>query len=69
MKSHHCIILEGLYCKYLFKAPGGGGGGLFFSSTFDGVLFNIAKCITGRKNTVVRDRADLCVVQVIVNSM
>ena len=30
MKSHHCIILEGLYCKYLFKAPGRGGGGAYF---------------------------------------
>ena len=39
---------------------GGGGGG----------LFNLAKRITGSKNTVVRDRVDrLRVVQVTINSI
>ena len=40
-------------------------GGLFLSSTFEGGglkreggLFNIAKCITSSKNTLVRDRVD-----------
>ena len=62
VKSHHRIILEGLYCK----SP---GGAYFFQALLRGGLFNLAKGITGRKNTVVRDRAELRVVQVIVNSM
>ena len=36
VKSHHCIILEGLYCKYLFKAPGRGGGAYFFQALLRG---------------------------------
>ena len=34
-----------------------------------GGLFDIAKCITSSKNTLVRDRVDLCVVLVTVNSI
>ena len=47
-------------------------GGLFFPSTFEGgggCLFNLAKRIIGSKNTAVRDRVDLRVVQVTVNSI
>ena len=62
VKSQHRIILEGLYCK----SP---GGAYFFQALLRGGLFNLAKCISSRKNTVVRDRTDLHVVQVIISSM
>ena len=54
-------------------------GGLFLSGTFEGGDlgggglkergFNIAKRITSSKNTLVRDRVDLCVVLGTVNSI
>ena len=46
-------------------------GGLFFLSTFERGrgLFKLAKRIIGSKNTVVRDRVHLRVVQVTVNSI
>ena len=53
----------GLFLSSAFE--GGGGGGL----KREGGLFNIAKCITSSKNTLVRDRVDLCVVLVTVNSI
>ena len=52
-------ILFDHYRNPLLSPP----GGLFFSSTFEGGLFNLAKRITCSKNTLVRDRVDLRVVQ------
>ena len=56
----------GLFLQALLKGGGGGGGG---GLKRDGGLFNIAKRITSSKNTLVRDRVDLCVVLVTVNSI
>ena len=65
------------YRKFSIGPP----GCIFLTSTFDnreklikerveGGLFDLAKRITGSKNTVVRDRVDrLRVVQVTVNSI